>query len=451
MSTSATFPGTFGAGQSFWQRAWKLQITPQSAPQITVTNSAWGNEPLKMTFEVQSGVRGPNPAFILATINIWNLNSAATQALLDSPGSKTGNLNIGYAPGDHQGKFNVVIQQGDRVTLSAGYQSNFNAQTGLIFQGYVYQPMWEKENVTDYKLTLLCVLGLYEDTQNIVALSLAAGASQLQIVRQMAQNARIPIPIDAIDEAALSKTLPRGKVIFGRPGQKIAEIAADNNLQCWFSPNGLNIRRLDGSSGVGGSVNLISVGSGGSNYLVGDVLNVVQNGGSGATLSVTAINSAGAVTGLQALLGGNGYQPANGLATTGGHGVGATVNVLPVPVTPAYTYSPPPSTGKQVLQQTPGGLSQTLIGTPQQTQEGVVFRVLLDARPQIGDIVQLNYSVIRQLARSYGPKAPLPSRLEADGNYIIAGIKHVGDTRGNDWYTEFNCITAGWTDLFTRQ
>jgi hypothetical protein len=392
MSTSA-LPGTYGSGISYWQRAFKLVVTLRKGPRMVITNSTWGNESLKMTFNVEWGVHGARPAYVLANITIWNLNPATTQALLGGAGSDTGEVNPVAEPSGTAGIFNVVIQQGDRVELSAGYVAG-NPQMGLIFQGYVFQPVWTKVDVVNYSLELRCLLGLLEGAQNTISLAIAAGATQLQIVQQMAANAYTPLPIDQIDSAALSKkTLPRGRTMFGRPDEIIAKIAADNSLFSWFSPHGLNIRSLNGVS-----------------------------------------------------------QPPSPVAA----GVGdAFANVVsPLPEAPAfpgldvdYTYSPPPPTGRASFAQTPGGLSQTIIGTPQQTEQGVEFTVLLDPRVKVGDVVKLDYSVIWQVLLSApDPNQRLPlTRLDADGVYVVFHIKHEGDTRGTPWYTHLNCLTSNWS------
>jgi hypothetical protein len=77
-----------------------------------------------------------------------------------------------------------------------------------------------------------------------------------------------------------------------------------------------------------------------------------------------------------------------------------------------------------------------LVGTPQQTQDGVDFRVLLDARLRVTNppmSVKLDQSSIRLLKAQIGQ---LQNFLDVDGVYKVAGVRHYGDTRGNPWYTE---------------
>jgi hypothetical protein len=70
---------------------------------------------------------------------------------------------------------------------------------------------------------------------------------------------------------------------------------------------------------------------------------------------------------------------------------------------------------------------------PQQTEFGVDFRVLLDSRltaklPPIQ--AQIKNAVIEQLALQVGTKQ---TTLTQDGVYFVAGVRHMGDTRGNLW------------------
>lgn len=69
-------------------------------------------------------------------------------------------------------------------------------------------------------------------------------------------------------------------------------------------------------------------GAGGTGYVVGDIVGVVQSGGSNGFLQVTSVSS-GAVTGLAVIVGqqGTGYTVATDLTTTGGTGTGLAVDI----------------------------------------------------------------------------------------------------------------------------
>jgi hypothetical protein len=107
---------------------------------------------------------------------------------------------------------------------------------------------------------------------------------------------------------------------------------------------------------------------------------------------------------------------------------------------PQYKFSPPIPPGLNVPLDP--SVNYTIIGTPQQTEQGVVFRVLMDPRMKVDwplTVIEIDNSAIRQLAMAYG-QAPIAA-LASDGVYVVIGVRHVGDTRGNDWYTELNCVT----------
>lgn len=104
--------------------------------------------------------------------------------------------------------------------------------------------------------------------------------------------------------------------------------------------------------------------------------------------------------------------------------------------TPDLIYSPvyPPGVAVPNL---PAGTTLSLIGTPQQIPQGCIFTVLLDPRLKVvlpPMVVQLERTVITQLSVIPGqtPATPLSSNLK----FFVSQVRHVGDTRGNDWYTE---------------
>lgn len=78
-----------------------------------------------------------------------------------------------------------------------------------------------------------------------------------------------------------------------------------------------------------------------------------------------------------------------------------------------------------------------LIGTPQQTQEGVQFKTLLNPSLKLMTMVKLDNTYIRQMKQQIGQ---LPVMLDQDGQYQCYKVTHVGDTRGDEWYTEVDGI-----------
>jgi hypothetical protein len=83
-------------------------------------------------------------------------------------------------------------------------------------------------------------------------------------------------------------------------------------------------------------------GSAGTNYVVGDIVTVIQGGASGGTATVSTIGGGGAVTGLTVnLADGTGYVVANGLATTTNSvaGSGLQVDITAIGETPLVAFT----------------------------------------------------------------------------------------------------------------
>ena len=320
---------------SYFGRAWSLAITLQATGESWTIPDGSGGEVLKCTFDIEQQT---NSAYWFADIAVYNFLPSMAK----------------------------VIQQGDAVTLTAGYN---DPGSGVIFTGTVYQPLWERANETDYKLTLHCLVGLFEDQLGKVQTTIAAGLSQAAGVRQVvaAVNAANPgkpvLRIEALDPSLETKPYPRGVPVSGLARLYFDQVAIDNQMQCWIGWNGLNIRPLYSDSD-----------------------------------------------------------------------------------TPDIIYAPPYSqlSNTETSDGATGGTKYTLIGTPQQTQLGVNFRTLLDSKVGLGQLVKLENVLAQRLPQ-------IPNQFQAlyfpDGLYIIAGIRHRGDTRSNDWYTDIIAVVPNWSKI----
>jgi hypothetical protein len=121
---------------------------------------------------------------------------------------------------------------------------------------------------------------------------------------------------------------------------------------------------------------------------------------------------------------------------------------------PTLAYGPPPQPNAPSNSQTPSTIQgvtvqPTLLGTPAQTNDGILFRVLLDSQPKIGTVVALTPNVLVNAAQyNLGGSSlqPVPSQ---SGTYVIAGLRFFGDSRGrgDDWYTEIQGLVQ---DYFTN-
>jgi hypothetical protein len=93
---------------------------------------------------------------------------------------------------------------------------------------------------------------LYDDLilGNLISHSVSAPCTMREVVEQIARHSQKPIPIEHLAECLNSPVLPRGKALFGSPGNCLDEVVGNyDNLQWWISNKGLNV----GASSVGPS------------------------------------------------------------------------------------------------------------------------------------------------------------------------------------------------------
>lgn len=96
-----------------------------------------------------------------------------------------------------------------------------------------------------------------------------------------------------------------------------------------------------------------------------------------------------------------------------------------------------------------------VIGVPEQTDQGIKVRCLLNPKLRVGALVKLNDEEFNKL---YGrdPNGPLipatqwagvqyNAPLSPDGTYRIYVINYDGDTRGQSWYCELICMAVDLT------
>ncbi len=86
-----------------------------------------------------------------------------------------------------------------------------------------------------------------------------------------------------------------------------------------------------------------------------------------------------------------------------------------------------------------------MIGTPQQTNEGVNVKCLLNPNIKIASRVEIdNKSIQRFKINLSVPNSPanIPAPLTADGVYYVLVAEHTGDNRGIDWYTSLICLNV---------
>jgi hypothetical protein len=342
-------PGTFKKPNDsfFFDRAWSVTIDPIVSGGKNVTFSNIGEpDTLKVNLFAQKQVGlGAGMAWWNADVTIYNLNPRTEQKILS-------------------------LVQGDMVTISAGYKKYFTRDGCVIFKGRVFQVMWERENVVDFRVTIRCLVGLIEDKRHPIVLDSVPGQTQATIVKNMAKAAHMQLDMDAAAEKKLSQVaLPRGQAHFGPIGDDVQRIAKENGLFAWIDAERLNIHDL------------------------------------------------------------------------------ARDPKDPKQLQPDVVYVPPGTKVTSGDTSKDGLIFPTLIGTPQQIQEGVGFTVLMDSRLKLGSLVKLDMTAIRQLPYQMGV---IPSVLDQSGMYIVVGLVYIGDTRGNEWYTEVTAVSTNWALLYSQ-
>jgi hypothetical protein len=89
-----------------------------------------------------------------------------------------------------------------------------------------------------------------------------------------------------------------------------------------------------------------------------------------------------------------------------------------------------------------------LIGSPEQIQNGVSARMLLNPQVGIGSAVKIVDATINQFRYTPGLVSQASNwaiqqsnAINGQGLYYVMNVEHFGDTRGNDWYTDMVCLS----------
>lgn len=300
--------------KSHYGRKWLLKIKCTDGTELSIGNDGFpGYESLKVDFEVNyPGYEG----WYFSEFNIYNPTIETEKK---------------------------IIQEGAEVYFYAGYsEGNY----GQIFGGKVFQSLWTREHVTDFKLTLICMDGERLFRDNFVNFTLTEYTEQT-LMNEIAGRSHRKIEVGKISElTGLTaegvdlEPLPRGTTVFGSPSIPLREVVKSNGSQMFMLNDKLNVVRIDEAP-------------------QGDYIEV---------------------------------NTANGL-----------------------------------------------VGTPCQVDYGVHFRTLLNpelalANPLKWVKLDMSQITIQQQKAVFGQK--IVSKLPKDGYFKIGGVRHSGDTRGDEWYTD---------------
>lgn len=84
-----------------------------------------------------------------------------------------------------------------------------------------------------------------------------------------------------------------------------------------------------------------------------------------------------------------------------------------------------------------------LIGTPEQTNDGITVKCLLNPQLKIAGRVKIDQENIAEAQLPDTSKKDTvnkPVAIEDDGFYRLLTVEHSGDTRGNEWYSNLVCL-----------
>jgi hypothetical protein len=228
----------------FFGRAYSLTITPQQGPSagtpIVISSDTFEPNALRFTFDI---VQLAFSAFWQAEIAIWNA---------DGP--------ISSGPSAGINLYQAVIQEGDIVTVSAGYQADYPSPSvpPAIFTGPVFYTIQDRIDVVDKRLIIHCLLNRALTTQNFLNATLPALSTQFSQAQFIASKSQNPInfngsqvqqTLNSASPQRGSANLPRGKSYFGNPHRYLTALADQNSLLSWFDNKGWNVDSLQNPLG----------------------------------------------------------------------------------------------------------------------------------------------------------------------------------------------------------
>lgn len=86
-----------------------------------------------------------------------------------------------------------------------------------------------------------------------------------------------------------------------------------------------------------------------------------------------------------------------------------------------------------------------MIGTPQQTTEGIDVKCLLNPNIKVSGRIQIDNATVAQMRIDFwtpGSPANTPAAFTYDGLYFVLLLEHTGDTRGQEFYTNLRLLSA---------
>lgn len=211
-----------------FMRKWKIMVVKGNNVEAwSVSDSDSEASSLRCTFMIEeSGYQTP----WYSELAIWNMTGK----------EKSGEYTLGAILRDCQ-------QDDTGIIIEAGYR---DGEYGRIFQGDIFQPLFERRNVTDYVLTLHCIDGLGLTTGNICRATWAKGYDYSKVLTGIAQNSMTPIEVGGVTAKLDQAQAPRGKTFFGEASYGFRNVAKGNGALYWMGNKRINFDRLDDEEGA---------------------------------------------------------------------------------------------------------------------------------------------------------------------------------------------------------
>lgn len=134
-----------------------------------------------------------------------------------------------------------VLKEGAAVKLEAGYM---NGNYGLLFRGYIFQALFEKENITDYKVTLMCVDGDRLFTENFTSFTIDSDRNnQVGIFNAIHAYSMQEIKNKKVTDKLNEEKHARGTTVFTTPARALNKLLSHYKMgevanNCLFTEGG---------------------------------------------------------------------------------------------------------------------------------------------------------------------------------------------------------------------
>lgn len=128
---------------------------------------------------------------------------------------------------------NTIIQQGYRVVVEAGYQSN----DGQIFDGTVIQCTRSKQNGVDFVLNILAIDGDQFLNEGFCSFTYAKGQTAREVVQNVCNKASSPVSLGYASPSLDKIVMSKGAAVHGQPKKTLSDIARTIN-GTWYIDNG---------------------------------------------------------------------------------------------------------------------------------------------------------------------------------------------------------------------